>query len=272
VQRLQTVTRLFPSSSLESGVEWFAAMAWQAGDARWRRLAQAAAPDEPTRTGKGPKELDLLDPATLMLRLRAGFGVGAKADLISFLIGVDSLGGATSGITGRDRSRGAPKSGIRTTTRVLAESVGYSRASVSRAVAEMSLARFIDVSSDRPPMYSLDVEAWAQVLRLHDTRGQTRSGDGAIVASNDVPRWQFSSHVFAFLLACQCWAEKASGEAVAETVQASRARDIVDRFGRHLSWAGLDVPDARAYVGEHYLEPFGRLVDDAIDLMDADGP
>jgi hypothetical protein len=267
VQRLQTVTKLYPASRLDGGVEWFAAMALQAGDGRWKRLAQGDASDEPTRAGKGPKELDLLDPSTLMLRLRAGFGVGAKADLMTFLIGVGSPVRAT-GV----RATSVRTTGVRTTTSVLAESVGYSRASVSRAVAEMSLARFIDASSDRPPMYSIQMQAWARVLRLWDPEGPMRDGDRAGAASFDVPPWRFWSQVLAFLMECQCWAENAGGETAAKLVQASRARDLVERFGRYLAWNGLELPDARVHTGERYIEPFVRLVEEAVGLVEADAP
>jgi hypothetical protein len=59
-------------------------------------------------------------------------------------------------------------------------------------------------------------------------------------------------------------------ESVAPLVNASRARDIVDRFSRYLTWSGVELPDARAHTGERYLEPFVRLVDDVIGLVVAD--
>ncbi len=254
VQRLKTIQTAFPEAMLQGGVGWFASVAMTAGDARWKKLAGGNTSEETARTGKGPVELHLLEPSTLMLRLRAGFGVGAKADLMAFLIGASSA---------------LQQKGIWATESVMSKAVSYSRASVARAAAEMSLARFIEASADRPPMYTLDEDAWAGVLRLWDPY---RPAKNAVLseasAPFDIPPWRFWSHAFGFLVATHTWAQEASQSQVAPVVNASRARDIVERFKPYLAWSRLPIPDSRLHVGEQYLDPFSTLVDEVLQRVD----
>lgn len=254
VQRLRTVSNVFPEQALDGGVEWFASLALEAGDARWKRVASAARGDEPVRPGKGPKRLQLIDPATLMLRLRAGFGVGAKADLMAFLLGASAA-----------RRQGE----LWTTAHVISEATCYSRASVARAAADMSLARLIEASLDRPTQYSLEWKSWAQVLQLWK-HGQpehlAREGDHE--EPFEVPRWRFWAHTYAFAVSVFGWARSASEDEVAPVVLSSTARDLVEEFGRYLAWDGVLLPDARTFPGERYLSPFLEVVDQVMGRME----
>ena len=189
-----------------------------------------------------------------MLRLRAGFGVGAKADLMAFLIGASSSLRETA---------------IWTTANVVAEATSYSRASVARAAADMSLAGFIEASADRPPMYSIEVDPWARVLRLWDPYEKPRSlADSWDAASFEVPPWRFWAQLFAFLVSCVDWAREATNDTAAPVVHASRARDLVERFGRYLVWNGIDLPDGRLLPGERYLGAFVELVEQVVERVE----
>lgn len=254
VQRLQTLGRTMPQASLHGGTAWFAALAVEAGDARWKRLAAGKASDEPARSGKGPRELHLVEPSTLMLRLRAGFGVSAKADLMAFLIGASSSSG---------------KQPSWTNVSVISEAIGYSRQSVSRAVSEMSLARFIETSADAPPLYALDPAPWARVFRLHDPwRDATSVAEDA--DELDLPAWRFWSQAYAFLLKCSQWAEHAARKESPDVVHASLARDIVEESGRYLRWSAISVPDAKVHAGERYLAPFADVVEQVLERVEQD--
>ena len=159
---------------------------------------------------------------------------------------------------------------IWTTVSVVSQAIGYSRASVSRAATDMSLARFIEASADRPPTYSLELEPWARVLRLWDPyRRPGEPFETEESAPFDVPPWRFWGHVYAFLLACVDWAQEAREERVAPVVSASRARDIIERFGRYLAWNGIGLPDGRVLVGERYLGPFGAVVEQVAEQVKA---
>src|SRR5258705_2182483 len=84
VQRLRTMARRGPAGA-QAHVERFAATATEAGDRRWQHLVAGAAP-LPLRRAKGLEHPQLAEPAALMPRLRAAFGVGAKADVLLFLL------------------------------------------------------------------------------------------------------------------------------------------------------------------------------------------
>ena len=80
VQRTTTLLRRFPPA-VRTGMAPFAAAAVEAGDGRWVALSRAA--DEGTLTSRGKRggEPRLIPYPALMLRLRAGFGVGVKAEV-----------------------------------------------------------------------------------------------------------------------------------------------------------------------------------------------
>ncbi|NIQ58245.1 MAG: hypothetical protein GWN71_34345, partial [Gammaproteobacteria bacterium] len=108
---------------------------------------------------------DLDGQCALWLRLRAGLGVGAKADVLAYLLGTGDAWASVSDI---------------------ARATGYSTVAVRTATAEMVLARFIREAGDRPVRYSAPSDSWADLLEL--------GGDPPVA-----PRWHAWSEIFAFL-------------------------------------------------------------------------
>ncbi len=248
VQRLNTMKMLYPRDVWERGVPWFAARALERGDGRWKKLAstQALEPRDAARPGKGSEQPHLIEPAALMLCLRAGFGVGVKADLMTFLIG--------SCAAHRQR---------RISATAIAGALAYSKTSVRRAATEMAQARFIEASADRPTTYAVNAESWARTLRLQDPYRTF-----AVAESEDiqVPVWRFWSWTYAFLeqVRERVW------DHADPVVRASRARDIAEEFRVPLAWMGLALPDARQYPGERYFDAFVDLVQRVTATVEAD--
>jgi hypothetical protein len=206
VQRFRSVAAQFPRDSGEQAMGWFAARAAGAGERRWSRHATAGG-DAPAARDKGPDEPSLAESAALLLRLRAGFGVGAKADTLAFLLGTE---------------------GAWASTKVIAFATGYSSVAIRSAVSEMALARFIRVTSDGPAEYSISGDAWARLLGLSDA--------GAL------PRWRFWSDIFAFLAGALAWTDAARAPgAPGAHVLASRARDLVDKHARAFDLGRIPV-------------------------------
>jgi len=223
VQRLGTLAAVYPWP-VRDGIGDFARMAADAGDGRWKRYASGAARSEPGPRRKDAGPLRLTDGPALMLRLRAGLGVSAKADLLTVLLG---LGGAPAEL------------------RMLALSTGYSDRAVRTAAEEMALARLIhDVPGPRAA-YRADPEAWARLL------------------STEVPAWRHWGSVFAFLAAVIDWARRAEQEGWSPYVASSRARDLVEEHGKRLRHAAWPLPDPAATRGAAYLEVFADAVDAA---------
>jgi hypothetical protein len=234
VQRTRTVLRAFPERvSREFG--WYSRLAAQAGDPRWAKWATSHDEGEVPRPGKVFERLQLIEPSTLMVRLRAGFGVGAKADLLTFLIGAH---------------RSLDSKDIWVPANLIAEFTSYSKTSVRRAIAEMVLARLVEESADSAPMYGIDLVAWTNFLSQDALPGRAR----------ELPAWRFWSHVYAFLVAAHDWSMDQSIRTAAPVAQASAARDIHDRFGKVLVWMRLSPPDDHGHPGHRFLEVFEHTV------------
>ena len=245
VQRMRTLLGDFPTR-VRAELGWFAARAVEAGDPRWRVFVGKTKKADAGRPGKGPRELLLLEPATLMLRLRAGLGVGAKADLLTFLIGAASRAGAPV---------------VATTAEVIAKAISYSIASTRRAASEMVVARLVDASADRPVTYATDVAGWAGLLRLVEPAFVAEAAGMGWRAQVDVPPWRFWAQMLPFLAACAELSADAAVAKAAPVVQASRMRDLAERFRRPLAWNGIEWIDPRRFPGERYAEAFARLAD-----------
>lgn len=246
VQRMRTLLADAPRRVAQDLGE-FAAAAVRGGDVRWKVfVAQGQSPLE-ARRGKGPRELQLLVPSTLMLRLRAGFGVGVKADLLTFLIGVSAVA----------------EPSIRATVESIAKSISYSVASTRRAATDMALARLIEASSDRPAQYAIDARSWSEALKLRDppSVGDPRG-------RNHVPTWRSWSQVFAFLAACITLGEDEAIAAAPPVVQASHLRDVAEHHRRSLAWNGIEWVDPRQFPGALYLNAFGALLGRVVEFAE----
>lgn len=155
IQRLRNLQNQFPklvsdrlSALATVGVE-------EGKDKRWESLRKPQVTDLGTR-GNKVRAVEVGPPswASLFLQLRRGFGVGAKADVLTFLIGTSGHQGDWSSVA------------------MIAEATGYTPAGVRRAADELAAARFIRVPStaDRhggvQRLYNADPQAWAQLLRV----------------------------------------------------------------------------------------------------------
>lgn len=226
VQRLLHLAESFPTA-LAEGIGTFARTAADAGDRRWR--AHAAEADE-TRAAR-PKPIGaprLAEAPALLLRLRAGFGGGARADVLAFLLA--------------QRGAEAPVSGI-------AGATGYSGSAVRTAAEEMVLAGFAQRLDGAPAAYCVDHRAWAGPLQLRPT---------ASSKGPDVPPWRYWASVFAFLAAVEAWAAEAEAVEWSPYVASSRARDLVEDHARSLATARLRLPDPREPGGAAFLEDLER--------------
>ncbi len=236
VQRIRTLAKDFPED-VQHSVGRYASLAAAAGDRRWKRLAAEEVPGPRDRGQKGPDVLNLTEASTLMLRLRAAFGVGSKADALAFLLG---MGGSWVSVS------------------VICEATGYSGTAIRAAARDMALGRLIRETEDRPALYFVPAKPWAELLEIQPY-GSPHEGDLAM------PPWRFWSDTFGFLLRVANWAERAIESKGALEVVASRARDIVLDCAHTFDLNGIQVSDPRRYRGPEFL--FGlrdtvRVLDD----------
>lgn len=217
VQRTRSLLKTVPGGAADA-LAPFAASAVEAGDRRWKSLAGSEGLD--ARPGKGAAQAHLTDPTALVLRLRAAFGVSAKADVVAVLLGLERAA----------------------TVREVAEATGYTTVAVRGALGEVALAGFAEATGETPAAYwATRREAWAGLL-----------GDGP-------PAWGFWAERYAVLLDVAAWGERAEAGGWSDYVAASKARDLVERHARAFRrWApGARVDEAR---GEAALPTFAAAV------------
>ena len=232
LQRMRTLASRFPLRVRER-IDVFAGPATASGDKRWKRMGNGPMAGEYTPRIKPIDELRLLEGPALTLRLRAGFGVNAKADLLSLLIG---LAGAPADL------------------KVIAAATAYTERALRTATEEMTLAGFIHEIEGRPSSFFAEPEAWGRVL--HPPRTD-REAAGAIPV---LPKWRFWAAVYGFLARVAEWADTAEREGWSDYVASSRARDIVDDNRRRLRQAQVGLPSAPPAHGTEFLKDFEHVV------------
>ncbi|TVP79969.1 MAG: hypothetical protein EA352_00370 [Gemmatimonadales bacterium] len=226
LQRMKTVAKAFPEEITAASLPLFATLATEAGDRRWRKAARGPVPPW-VRPGKGPDALDLIDPGALWPRLRAGFGVGAKADLLAFLLGLKGGWASTS---------------------VIAYATGYSKVSIRNAASEMTLARLIRETEGRPSEYLAPPAPWAALLDLE-------GGKPPRSLQTSVPEWRFWVEVFAFLANAMALSRlSTSGAVPSMRLLASRARDLMEDHSTAFRLNNIPVPVPGAFKGPSAME------------------
>lgn len=233
IQRLKTMRSRF-QLSLDSDLEGFAFLALEAGDRRWSRFAGGTFPHWAERPRKGTDAPDLSDAATLMLRLRAGFGVNAKADALAYLIG---------------------REGAQVTVQEITTATGYSKVAIGNALRDMVMARFVAATSAHPTRYFVDINSWAHLLYP----GQSSNLE---TGSSSLPRWTHWSDVLAFLARSRVLLSEAIESDFTEYVISSKLRDLTVEFRDGLTKRGIRVSEYLAYRGTEFLSGFKSLVED----------
>lgn len=220
VTRTRSLARRFPGTIRER-LGAFAAMAVHEGqDFRWRPFVLPSGRPE----GRGRKSLGaqprFTPPPALLLRLRLGFGVTVKADLLAMLLG--SSGGWLS-------------------IREIAASLGYTPQSIRRATDDLVVARLLQATGQTPTGYRVDPKRWA----------------GLLGGPAKLPPWRRWTPAFAFVAALSEWMQKGAGSVVSsDYVLSSQLRDIVEGHQDALVQNRLSVPRPEDYPGEAYLAAF----------------
>ena len=228
VQRMKVLAEAYPERVRER-LGRFARSAMESKDARWRRYAAEEPLAARTRTDKEAKPPNLASASTLMLRLRAGFGVSAKADVLTFLLGIGER---------------------HATIQAIERATGYAGVTVRDAARDMALARLIRETEERPVSYYARRQPWTALLEL--------GGDGANRAA--IPPWRFWTNVFAFLAHVDELARSETAASGSEYVQSSHARDLFETHRSAFINNRLDMPDPEDYRGAAYLTSFRDTV------------
>lgn len=229
VQRMSALVDTY-SARAQEGFHRFAWAAAEGGDPRWAPHAETPAEDAQPVRPKRVGTLRLMEGPALMLRLRAGLGLGIKADVLTYLLGV----------------HGAP-----VPLKGIALATGYTLRGIRKAAEEMAIGGFVQQADESPVAFSADHRAWADVLGLNESRPGGRAG---------VPPWRYWSLIYGFLVAVDEWAATAQAGDWSDYVASSRARDLVQDHAPRMRLARIDLPDPREATGAAYLEDFWRAL------------
>jgi hypothetical protein len=231
VQRVKNLGRQFPSSVAEPLGEFALLAMADGGDLRWRSLVTDSAQAKPAGRREPEANPVLEGGPALMLRLRLGFGVGIKPDVVSNLVGLAGSGA--------------------TVQQIAAEIQYYGRA-VRRAIEDLVASRFIEARSTSPESYRIDLGKWAELLAIDD---------------DDPPAWRPWAGLYAFVAALEAWGSGPTPDS--PFVLASEARDLALEHAATLESAGVRLSSLSRYRGEAYLEPFGKALRDLAQFLDS---
>ena len=229
VTRMKRLVGLFPADARDS-LSLVAAAAVEAGFKQWKVFAGGPPVGRADRR-KDLGSLRLIEGSALMLRLRAGFGLNGKADVLAYLLGVRAVA----------------------EVRAIAAALGYTKRTIRTAADDLVLAEFIERVEGTPVGYRADSAAWVSafhVFRLEDT--------GARMPA--IPPWHYWAGVFSFLAAAERWASMWIEAGWSDYVASSRARDVASAHASVIRHAEA-TPAQGAYVhGREFLEVFEHTV------------
>lgn len=130
--------------------------------------------------------------ASLLLRLRLGFGVGAKADVLGFLLAhSDEL----------------------LTVREISRATVYTPVAIRRAAEDMAAARFIHASAGQPVRYRISFSEWESLLQL----------------GPQPPRWGSWQERFVFVSDFLHWANAARERPLSQYALGAHGRDLLEQ-------------------------------------------
>jgi hypothetical protein len=207
IQRLVNLCDDFPKPVADRLSALAAVGMDEAKDIRWKSLRRNQAAELGARDNK-VRAVDVRSNswATLLLQLRRGMGVGAKADVLAFLLG-------SSGVQGEWANVAA-----------IADATRYTPAAVRRVADDLAAAKFIRVpgtiESDRgvQRMYNADSAAWAQLLRVGVHQ----------------PGWGYWRERFLFIVELLIWIESLSEREVTPYARDVEARELLTRHSAAL--------------------------------------
>ncbi|MEZ4457146.1 MAG: hypothetical protein R2882_11450 [Gemmatimonadales bacterium] len=203
IQRLRNLKNSFPVV-VRQRLASLAEARVAAKDPRWNSLNRGSKTELHERGGKvraAPPRYSTW--ATLMLQLRQGMGVGAKADALAFVLGLNNspLEWASAAI--------------------ISESIGYTPAAVRRVMEDLAAARFVraldTAESESAPqrMFSPNADAWAILLGV----------------SKNQPGWGYWPERYRFFIEVIGWLDELEKRPIKGYAMDVGAREILVRNG-----------------------------------------
>jgi len=227
IQRMKRVSQQVGESDTDY-VSEYAGLAQRFGHRSWKRYAVGDSSVLATSYRRSSNEIRLRGPSNLILRLRAAFGVGAKPDVLSYLISMYNDSASVSEIS---------------------RTLGYTQKAVRDSLKDMTLAGLVSESRGRPASYAADRLAWDQIL-------QTNGRD-----EDNLPEWCMWAAFLPFLLSIRAISSNIVSGGLNNYLANSHARDRVEQFSFAFEYHKISVPDGLAFPGLNYAVAVLELLD-----------
>lgn len=191
------------------------------------------------RSGKSQPP-DMTRPINFAFRLRNGFGVGSRAEIMRFLL--------TASVRAPFGSRPL------FTTLAVAEAAGFAKRNVHEALNALVAAGWIElVVRGNERLYAVDPERWHRALWI----------DG-----RPYPPYRDWAHALQALAELHRWLHDPANEALTPYMQASEARSLMTHLEPALARAGLAVTQ-RPAEGAAYWEVFVDAVEQTVAAVES---
>lgn len=225
--RLTNLSARFP---VAKELEEIARLAMGSGDLRWKTLAGRRAGTPAYERPKGRAIPAPLQPgAALMVRLRVGFGNGARADILAYLLGL-------AGLPGGERWASVA---------TISDALSYGVAGIRRIADDLARARLIEqlpgVSSGRGPT--------ARMFRA-------RTGNWQPLLGGTNAQWRDWKETYLFVIELHRFARAAPVNTVTEYVLWTKCRELFEKYPKALPSDNSDLqhPPVDADDWPPYLE------------------
>jgi hypothetical protein len=206
VQRIRNLAAHFgPSARTSLGS--LARIAVEEGkDHRWKVFLGPHDPGLQRRAAKGSAKKRAvrarpLEPAALMLRLRLAFGVGIRADMLTFLL------------TAEDE--------VRASISAIASATNYTVAPVRKAAQNLVEARFVEQTEDTRSEYHVNRDTWRELLGVRA-----------------LPAWRGWAVRMIFVNEFLDWAASTEERSTSPYIYESKGLALVKKHSRAFRWTG----------------------------------
>lgn len=224
VQRLKSMQRDYPTDMHQRVSEFANTARSLAKHPKWQSLVEDrsthVAPDMPNvRRAAQPQ---LMQPASLMLRVRRALGVSTKADVLTVLLGVEG-----------------PQ-----TIRELSDALSYTRVGVRVAVTDLECAGFVVLTGGKPAAFAAPLREWTALLHLSQS-----------------PRWTPWHHWFALVADLTMWSEHAATRSLGDYAAEVKVRELLERHALFFRSAANEL-SASAFRSDRgsSLDVLGSLI------------
>ena len=196
---------------------------------------------EPSKKSQRP---DLTKPVNFAFRLRRGFGVGSRSEVMRFLLTATRL----SGVGSRPLF----------TTLAIAEAAGFVKRNVQDTLNSLAAAGWIEhVVRGNEHLYGLDPERWRPVVWRDD---------------RPLPAYRDWTRTFQAFRELHRWLNESGADDLSPYIRASEARKLVTQLAPSLGYAGVPSAERRSAEGADYWGVFVDWVRQVLAALEAGIP